>query len=82
LKKEEHTTLTIHPFCAMDATYFYHLKHTPERALEDMETLMRKVRETGGNFTLAYHNESLGSKPMWSGWRSAYIQLLERAVNK
>jgi hypothetical protein len=77
LKQECTTALEIHPFCAMDATLFYHLQFTATEAKTKMLELMEEVKGVGGNFTLIYHNESFGDKPMWKGWRKAYVEMMQ-----
>ena len=79
LGKEEKTDLQVHPFCVMDATLKYRKNYTAEEAFNEIAQMIAIVREAGGCFYPVFHNESLGTKKMWKGWRDVYRRMLEAA---
>jgi hypothetical protein len=72
LKKEEATSLTLHPFCAMDTTLRKYLGLSPEQAMERLSELARTTREAGGRFSVVWHNETLSDQGIWKGWRAVF----------
>ncbi|WP_299578308.1 polysaccharide deacetylase family protein [uncultured Sunxiuqinia sp.] len=80
LKKEEQTTLRIHPFQLMDVTLKNYLKLAPDEALEVIGKLMQEIREYGGTFICLWHNESLSDRGEWKGWRTVFEQMTEQAI--
>ena len=77
LTKEKITTLRIHPFCIMDATFMYHKKMNPMDAWVEIEQLIVEVKKVNGVFCTVFHNESLGTQ--WPGWREVYEKILVHA---
>jgi hypothetical protein len=78
LKKNECSTLTIHPFVAMDTTMRKYMMLTPEAAIEKLEELVLKIEQTGGDFISLWHNETLTEQGDWAGWRKVFEYCLER----
>ncbi len=80
LDREEETTLRIVPFAVMDATMRYYLKLKPEEAINTIIPLIKEVKSVNGTFVSLWHNESLGDKFPWTGWRQVYDDMVKFAV--
>lgn len=72
LHKEETTKLTVYPFCYMDANSYYEQKHSPQKALEEMEHYRKITKEVNGLLTTIWHNHFLGTGKSFQGWRDIY----------
>lgn len=72
LERNEVTSLTVHPFAAMDVTLKNYMKLNVLSAIKEIEELATPVKQYGGEFSSLWHNESLGSLPEWKGWRDVY----------
>lgn len=72
LQKEESTSLTIFPFCYMDANSYYEQHYTPEQALMEMEHYFKITKEVNGLLITIWHNHFLGTDIMFKGWREIY----------
>src|SRR6185436_11572818 len=69
LKKEEQTDLLLHPFCYMEANSFFEQKYLPQRAYEEMMYYYNVVKGVNGTLITIWHNNFLGTYPMFRGWR-------------
>lgn len=76
LEKEEATALLIHPFCFMEATSFFEQKQGPGQALQELMHYYKVVRENGGQLITIWHNNFLGTDPLFSGWRDVYEEFV------
>jgi hypothetical protein len=76
VEKNEVSHLTLHPFCYMECNSFYEQKHTAEKALEEMLHYAKIVKKVNGNLITIWHNFSLGTAPLWKGWKEKYIEFL------
>jgi hypothetical protein len=72
LEKEESTVLRIHPFAFMEANNFYELHHTPQHAAQELNQLLNEVKQVRGTFITVFHNQFLGSDPVFKGWKEMY----------
>jgi len=79
LKKNEESTLTIHPFAYMDATLNYYLELSPESAIREIEKLITIVHQYQGEFISIWHNETLTDTGKWKDWRQVLEYTLKRA---
>jgi hypothetical protein len=79
LKKNEESTLTIHPFAYMDATLNYYLELSPESAIREIEKLITTVHQYQGEFISIWHNETLTDIGKWKDWRQVFEYTLKRA---
>lgn len=79
LKKNEESTLTIHPFAYMDATLNYYLELSPESAIKEIEDLITTVHRYQGEFISIWHNETLTDSGKWKDWRQVLEYTLSRA---
>lgn len=76
LEKEEETSLTIVPYCWMEATAFYNEKLSKEEALANLKAYATNLRKVGGRLTTIWHNSSLNDARRWIGWREVYQDFL------
>lgn len=80
LQKEEATSLTIYPFCFMDANSYYEQHYTTKEALKEMEHYYKITKEVNGLLITIWHNHFLGTDKMFEGWRG-YRTTIERIKN-
>jgi hypothetical protein len=78
LETEQITGLRIFPFAFMDGTLKDYLKQTPQQAKETIDQLIDEVKKVDGHFIALWHNESLGDKGLWSGWRDVCDYMIEK----
>jgi len=72
LSNEKETNLRVFPFVMMDATLKRYLGLSPEKAIEYSQTIYDSLKNTGGNFTLLWHNESVNDYWKWKGWQKVF----------
>lgn len=77
LDKEQMTSLTLHPFAFMEATYQYYQPKSPEEVLSHVDRLKEKIKAVNGTFYAIWHNESLSDQGAWRGWRVVFEYLLQ-----
>lgn len=78
LEKNEGTLLRLHPFCFMECNSFFEQKFTAEKAFEEMLHYATVVKKVKGNLITIWHNFSLGTDPLWKGWKEKYIDFLKK----
>lgn len=81
LEKNEITDLLLHPFCFMEANSFFEQKYLPQRAYEEMMHYFNIIRSVNGTMITIWHNNFLGTYPLFLGWRDIYESFLKE-VNK
>jgi uncharacterized protein DUF7033 len=69
------------PLIAMDATFIYHLKLSPEEALARMISLMDHVEKRNGVFCLLWHSHTLCEED-FPGWAGVYRDFLRAAMER
>jgi len=79
LENNKETKLKLVPFCAMDITPLHYRSESPDKAIETLGHLMKKVNDVGGLFVSLWHNESFSETERWRGWRVVYESLLAKA---
>lgn len=72
LQKEETTSLTIFPFCYMDANSYYEQHYNCKEALKEMKHYFQITKEVDGLLVTIWHNHFLGTDKMFNGWREIY----------
>ena len=77
LELEQSTSLRVHPFIVMDATFNYYLDFTPEQALSLTEELMQEVKKVNGTFVTLWHNETWSEHGAWKGWSQLYEEIVK-----
>lgn len=80
LLKNEETSLTIFPFCYMDATLIFHERITPETAHSKMEYYYQQFQQYGGCFIPIYHNQLLSEQNNFGEWRRIYADFCLRRL--
>jgi hypothetical protein len=70
LKKDQITTLSVHPFTYMDGTLNEYMKLTVQEAIDTVDKLKSEVKRYGGDFISIWHNETIGDYGKWKGWRT------------
>ncbi|MEO5995623.1 MAG: polysaccharide deacetylase family protein [Chitinophagaceae bacterium] len=80
LEMEVSTSLLIHPFCFMDANAYYQLKLSPGQALEQLVRFYNIIKEVNGLMITIWHNNFLGTDPVFAGWREVYEIFLKETV--
>ena len=81
LEKNEETLLRLHPFCFMECNSFFEQKFTAEKAFEEMLHYATIVKKVNGNLITIWHNFSLGTDPLWKGWKEKYIDFLKKGYH-
>lgn len=76
LQNEASTNLLIHPFTAMDAAMFYHLKMDASAVLAQAKHLADEVKKVNGTFTFLAHNDLIGDQGPWKEWRQHFEKLI------
>jgi hypothetical protein len=82
LEKEQQTDLLLHPFCFMEANSFFEQKYLPQRAYEEMMHYYNAVRAVNGKLITIWHNNFLGTYPLFSGWRDVYEEFVRQVSEK
>ncbi len=82
LEIEQITGLRIFPFAFMDGTLRDYLQKTPAEAKAIIDTLVEEVRAVNGHFISLWHNESLGERGRWVGWKDVCDHLIEKGNQK
>ena len=73
------TPLVIHPFAAMDSTFYYYKKFTSTQAESVYRHLVDECRHVGCRLSLLWHNQSLCEDFGWQGWRDTFESVLNYA---
>jgi len=76
LEKEEATRLRVHPFCFMDANSFFEQKQDADTSFEELMYYYNQCRSVNGTMISIFHNQFLGTDPMFKGWRNMYARFL------
>jgi hypothetical protein len=80
LEQETTTPLLIYPFCFMDANSYFEQKHTPQQAYAELVQYYEQVRKLNGMMMSVWHNSTLGTDPMFKGWRELFELFMKETV--
>lgn len=80
LENEESTSLTIYPFCFMDANSFYEAKQTPSQAFDELMWYYNAVKKVNGMLITIWHNSILGSDKNTAGWSRMFELFMKEMV--
>ncbi len=72
LREELETNLRIFPFAFMDVTLLQYANLPAPQAKVVVETMLQRVKATGGYFSAVWHNESLTGTGKWLGYRDIF----------
>lgn len=75
LEKETITNLVILPFQVMEVTLRNYMKLSPEIAMEEIEKLMKEVKQVNGTFVSIWHNETLTDSGDWKEYRKIFERM-------
>ncbi len=77
LQKEEVSSLTVYPFCYMDANSYYEQHYSPQEAITEMEHYYEITKKVNGLLIMIWHNHFLGTDKMFKGWRKIYRTIIQ-----
>lgn len=77
LQRNETTALRVYPFCYMECNSFYEQHMNTHQALIEILHYVTEVRYCKGTLITIWHNFSLGTDPLWEGWRHVYEKQIE-----
>jgi hypothetical protein len=77
LANNQCTSLSIFPFCYMDANAQFEEKLSPHQALKQMEHYCQVTRQVNGTLVTVFHNHLLTEQPAQAAWRHMYQQFLQ-----
>jgi hypothetical protein len=78
IDREECTGLTLHPFQAMDITFWVYGRNTPEEVLWELKFLEQQCQAVGGTFIFIAHNNSFSGPGTWSEWEKIFFTFLKK----
>jgi hypothetical protein len=78
LDKETVTSLTIYPFCYMEANSYFEQHYTLQQATEELESYYAITKQVNGLLITIMHNHLLGNKVLFSGWKEMYESFLNK----
>lgn len=76
IEKDICTELTVHPFQAMDVTFWVYGQNTEEKILSELKDIENQCRAVGGTFTFIAHNSSFSGPGTWQKWEDIYVKFL------
>jgi hypothetical protein len=76
------TSLTIHPFCYMEANSFFEQKLTAAEAAKELQQYHDIVKQVNGTLIIIFHNHFITQQPQWLAWRSMYENFLKQNFSK
>jgi hypothetical protein len=80
LANDSKTSLQLFPFCFMDANSFYEQKLNAGQALHELMTYYHAIKKVNGLMVTIWHNQFLGSDPLYTGWNKLYEIFLKEEV--
>lgn len=75
IEREASTNLLIVPFQIMDGTFTHYLNSSPEKAWEEIRSIMQEVKNVGGTFVSIWHNETVNNKGIWEGYDEVFEKM-------
>jgi len=76
LSLEKISNICMHPFCFMDANSFYEQKQNAEDSYDEMMHYYQTCKKYGLTFICIFHNQFLGTDPLFKGWREIYLRFI------
>ncbi|MBL7698423.1 MAG: polysaccharide deacetylase family protein [Chitinophagaceae bacterium] len=80
LAKDQATSLTVYPFCFMDANSFYEAKQSPSEAFDELMAYYNAVKKVNGMLVTIWHNSLLGSDKNTAGWSRMFEIFMKEMV--
>jgi hypothetical protein len=78
LEKNEPTTLTVYPFCYMEANSLYEQHFTPPQAAVELQSYYDSTRDVDGLLITIFHNHLITTQPPHIEWRRLYENFLAK----
>jgi hypothetical protein len=75
LQLESITNLLIVPFQIMDGTLHHYLALSPDKAFEEIKSIMKEVKDVDGTFVSIWHNETVNDLGEWKGFREVFEKM-------
>lgn len=75
LERDKPSDLLQIPFQVMDVTLQQYLELEPDRAWEEIKSLMNEVKKVKGTFVSVWHNESVNERGNWKGYREVFEKM-------
>lgn len=70
------TNLMLYPFAFMDGHLAENLKLTPTEAWEQIETLIKSIKNVNGYFIAIWHNSTVNNIGTWKNWQPIFEKTL------
>jgi hypothetical protein len=80
LEQECATSLMIHPLSLMDGAYNIYQHLETADAVRQTEDMINILKTCNGRLITLWHNETLGDRGIWKGWRSVYENILQTSL--
>ena len=74
LIEEKTTGIKIFPFQVMDSVFYDHQKKDTTEAIQEIENIIKSVKEVDGKLYTVWHDRSFDEKE-FPGWKSVYLHL-------
>jgi hypothetical protein len=81
LERNEATSLQCIPFCFMECNSFFEQGFSSEQAKQELLAYANMVHKVKGQLVTVFHNFSLGTEPLWKGWKEMYEECVSRISN-
>lgn len=82
LDKNESTDLKVFPFCFMECNSFFEQKQNTEETEKEIAHYIHQVKKVNGTLISIWHNFSLGTDPIWKGWKELYLKMIKQASSQ
>ena len=80
LEREKTTSLTLYPFCFMDANAFFEAELSPQQAYDELMRYYNSVKKVNGMLITIWHNHLLGSDRRMEGWGEMFELFMRETV--
>jgi hypothetical protein len=80
LDDELETGLKIHSYCLSETTLRYKEKATPLTIADVAKPLIDEVKKYNGELITIFHNDTMGTSPEWTDWKSVYEDIVKLCV--
>lgn len=80
LQADKATSLTIYPFCYMEANSLFEQKLTPDQAFDELKHYHNVVRQVNGMLITIFHNHLLSNQPGQAAWKQLYERFLGKIL--
>ncbi|MEO7309424.1 MAG: hypothetical protein ABIX01_03425 [Chitinophagaceae bacterium] len=76
MQLDQTTSLTVFPFCYMEANSVFEQNDTPAQALKELQRYHDLIKRTGGTLITIFHNHLIGYDKNGRKWMEMYQQFL------